>query len=96
MARRKKKYDTKYGTAPAGQVWLFDLSLNNRNVSSGTKLKFKGERGDFSFIKYVERDQGKDWIDVFDKNGQFRAFYADRLKTVKNKTKREKAAANAK
>ena len=96
MARRKQRYGTKYGDPPAGQVWLFDVMLNQRNVTAGTKLRFKGERGQFTFIKYVERDQGKDWIDVFDKNGQFRAFYADRLRTVKNKTKREKAAANAK
>ena len=88
---KRKKFSSPFGDAPAGQVWHFEYTLNNRNVTRGTKLRFKGERGVFTFIKYVERETGPDWIDVFDKNGQFRAFYADRLKTVKNKTKRERA-----
>lgn len=90
MARRLKKYETRWGTAPPNQTWHESLSLHKRNVSLNTRLKFAGERGEFRFIKYVEHPNG-DWIDVWDKNGAWRAFRADRLKQVKNKTRREKA-----
>lgn len=91
MGRRRQRHSTPYGDPPEGTEWLFEATLNNRKVTTGTRLKFRGERGEFRFIKYVKREQSPDWIDVFDKNGQFRAFYVDRLKTVKNKSKRERA-----
>lgn len=94
MAKRKQHHETRFGTAPDTQVWHLNIKLNGRNVEYGTRLKFRGERGEFLFVKYVEHPNG-DWIDCFDKNGQWRAIRADRLKQVKNKTAREKHGVNA-
>jgi len=85
MGRRKQRFSTPWGDAPDGQVWHTETKLNNRHVGFGHPLKFKGRRGVFNFIKYVERaDGGRDWIDVFEpRTGQFRAFYSDTLSQVK-------------
>lgn len=90
MPRRKQYHPHRFGTPGTPWPWTDSIVINNRNVSIGTKLKFRGERGEFVFQRYVEHPNG-DWIDVLDKNGQWRAIRADRVKTVKNKTKREKA-----
>jgi len=86
MARRKKFHDSRWGTAPEGQVWHESTKLNNRHVEFGHPLRFKGRRGVFTFIKYIERADGRDIIDVFEpRTGQFRAFYADTLSQVKSR-----------
>jgi len=86
VARRRKFHSSRWGDAPEGQVWLSETKLNGRLVSFGHPLRFKGRRGVFTFIKYVERDGGRDVIDVFEpRTGQFRAFYADTLSQVKRK-----------
>jgi len=86
MPRRKQRFATPWGEAPEGQVWHTETKLNNRHVSFGHPLRFKGRRGEFQFIKYVERVEGRDWIDVFEpRTGQFRAFYADTLSQVKSR-----------
>jgi len=84
MARRKQVHSSRWGDAPEGQVWHEETKLNNRHVGFGHPLKFKGRRGVFNFIKYVEREDGRDVIDVFEpRTGQFRCFYADTLSQVK-------------
>jgi len=86
MARRRQFHSSRWGDAPEGQVWHEETKLNNRHVTFGHPLRFKGRRGVFNFIKYVEREDGRDVIDVFEpRTGQFRAFYADTLSQVKTR-----------
>lgn len=41
-----------------------ELQINGRNVSRGTELKIRGQRGRFRFIKYVKTET-TDWVDVW-------------------------------
>ena len=49
----------------------------------GSKIKISGERGWFTFVSITTNPAiNKTWVDVIDKNYQFRAFYLDRIKGV--------------
>lgn len=68
-----------------------EIQINGRNVSKGTELKVKGQRGRFRFIKYVLTEQGKEWVDVLGGpkgSEQWRSFLPSDIKTVhvKNQT----------
>lgn len=90
MVKKRTRYTTQWGDAPESQVWHLEIKLHDRNVKFRTRVKFRGERGEFTFIKYVEHVNG-DWIDCLDKNGQWRSIRADRLSRVLNRSARERA-----
>jgi len=89
MSRRSKKLPE--GPRP-NDTWvvLTDIQVHGRNVSKGTELKIKGERGRFRFVKFVKNGDAE-WIDVWGgPKGMpcLRSFRLDRIKTVhyKNRT----------
>jgi hypothetical protein len=89
MPRRKNRAQTPDLSAEWEK--LDSIQINGRNVSPGTELKIRGERGRFRFIKYVKTPEGVEWIDVWGgpKNcEQWRSFRPDRVRTVhyKNQT----------
>lgn len=58
---------------------------SGRTLEPGTEVKIIGERGRFRFVKYVQTEDGTEWLDfVGGKGGHecFRAFRPDRIKTV--------------
>jgi hypothetical protein len=87
----------KKNLAPAGPKpndgWIYatHIQVHGRNVSPGTELKIRGERGRFRFVHRILTERGVEWIDVWGgKKGaeQMRSFKLDRIKTVhyKNQT----------
>jgi hypothetical protein len=70
--------------------YIREIQINGRNVTPGTELKIKGERGRFRFMQVIKTPT-TEWIDVYGgpKGAEcIRSFYLDRVKTVhyKNKT----------
>lgn len=62
-----------------------EVRINNRVVTKGTELSFKGVKGRFIFQRLVTLDDGRAWIDVFggpEKHEMLRSFGVDRVKTV--------------
>jgi hypothetical protein len=90
MAR--KKAATPEAPKP-NDLWQIktEMQINGRNVSKGTELKVKGQRGRFRFIKHVVTETGHEWIDAIGgpKGAeQWRSFHLEDVKTVhvKNQT----------
>jgi hypothetical protein len=68
-----------------------EIQINGRNVSKGTELKIKGQRGRFRFVKHVLTEKNKEWIDVIGGpkgQEQWRSYSPTDVKTVhvKNQT----------
>lgn len=64
-----------------------EMQINGRNVSKGTELKIKGERGRFRFVKYVKTEK-TEWVDVWGgpKGAEcLRSFYLDKVVRVHSK-----------
>ena len=70
--------------------YITELQINGRNVSKGTELKMRAERGRFRFVHIVKTPTAE-WIDVWGGpkgSESMRSFRLDRVKTVhyKNQT----------
>lgn len=80
MPRRRRP------TLPADWIETTEIQLNGRDVTPGTELSIRGERGRFRFLKHVSRpERGIEWIDVYGGpkgSEQLRAFRPERIKTV--------------
>jgi hypothetical protein len=64
-----------------------EIQINGRNVSTGTELKIKGERGRFRFIKHV-KTATSEWVDVWGGPKQaenWRSFHMDKVVRVHSK-----------
>ena len=77
MSRKRKPVPT----APAHWVISDHYVANNRHLTPGTEVKIRKEKGRFKFERHVINGD-LEWIDVRDKDGRFRAFRVDRIKTV--------------
>jgi hypothetical protein len=51
---------------PAVRDWTVQdtVCLNGHTLTPGTKLSILGERGSFTFVRYVSRPDGHCWLDV--------------------------------
>lgn len=90
MARKKAATPD---TPKPNDLWKIttEMQINGRNVSKGTELKVKGQRGRFRFIKHVLTEEGHEWIDAIGGpkgSEQWRSFRPSEVKTVhiKNQT----------
>jgi hypothetical protein len=41
-----------------------NVRLNNCQLTPGTRLSILGERGSFTFVRFVSRPDGRCWLDV--------------------------------
>lgn len=62
----------------------FELPFKNDTIKPGDKIKFKGERGIFTFQRLAHNQKlDSTWIDCTEDNTrQFRSFRVDKLKLV--------------
>jgi len=70
--------------------YIDEMQINGRNVSKGTELKIKGERGRFRFVLFIVTPKAE-WLDVWGgpKGSEcLRSFRLSKVKTVhyKNQT----------
>lgn len=68
------------------------IKINGREVTPGTELKIRGERGRFRFMKFVRNGEAE-WIDLWggpSGREQTRSFRVDRVATVHYKNKTDK------
>jgi hypothetical protein len=89
MATKKISKVVKKNPNPSW-VETYSISVNNRNVESGTEVSICGHRGRYRFIKHVKTSKAE-WIDVIGgPRGHeiWRSFKIEQIKTVhyKNKT----------
>ena len=51
---------------PASRDWTVQdtLRVNGCDLRPGTRLSILGERGSFTFLRYVTRPDGHCWVDV--------------------------------
>lgn len=64
-----------------------EIQINGRNVTKGTELKIKGERGRFRFVKHV-KTATSEWVDVWGgpKGAEcLRSFHMERVVRVHSK-----------
>lgn len=80
MARRKKQAQAA-STACAHWKISDHFVANNRHLSPGIEVKIHNEKGRFKFERHVINGD-VEWIDVRDKDGRFRSFRPDRIRTV--------------
>jgi hypothetical protein len=80
MAKRRTHSDP-FGDPPEGWEHEQRFMVNNRWIERGTMVRIRGERGLFRIIRLV-RSPVAEWIETFDKDGRFRAFRPDRIRTV--------------
>ena len=80
MARKKKNINA----TPCSWQISTDFVANSRHLSPGTEIKIRGEKGRFKFLQHI-RTATAEWIDVRDKDGRFRSFHPERIKTVHTK-----------
>lgn len=86
MAKQKKKPRNSVNTS---WVILDSVQINGRNVSTGSEITIKGERGRFKFIQLVKTPEAE-WVDVIgglSNYKAFRSFYLSRVKVVHRKNK---------
>ena len=88
MSRRRK---TTIERIPDGWVIETQTRVHGRWLTPGTEFKVAGERGRFRFTRIVETDSST-WIDARDKDGRFRSFRTDRVRTVHIKKQMRGAA----
>jgi len=72
---------------------FYELKHGSDEITVGTPIRFKYQRGIYKFIKMVHNaEKESTWIDCTDTaNGTFRSFYVDDLKgVVKPKKTRKK------
>lgn len=66
--------------------WVFENEYQwtpKIKLVTGNKIKIRGERGWFTFLSITTNPSiNTSWVDVLDKNFQFRSFYIDRIKGV--------------
>lgn len=97
MATTTKKRSRAESSVPYGHntniVVYYEMKHGKDEVSVGTPLRFKFQRGTFKFIKLVHNtEKNVTWIDCLDQvNGTFRSFYVDQLKNVVKPKKTRKA-----
>jgi hypothetical protein len=96
MARKKKLREGEI-TGPI-KDWTVstEIQINGRNVTVGTEMKIKGERGRFRFMKHVTNADGVEWIDVWGgpkKSEHTRSFRLDRVQRVHYKNTTDQALA---
>lgn len=74
--------DPKGGTR-TGWKFAYEHVFSPRvTLEPGSKIRIRGERGWFTFIRIVTNLNGVKWVDVIDKDYRFRSFYLDRIKGV--------------
>jgi hypothetical protein len=78
-------------TAPEHWVITEEYTANGRHLVPGTEIKISKEPGRFKFTRHVVNGDNE-WIDVRDKDGRFRSFHVNRIKTVHIKKKLRDAA----
>lgn len=72
-------------------VVVEEIQYGRYTIKPGDLIKIKNERGNFKFIRVVDNTKiNKSWIDCFDSQGKFRAFYVDKLKGPAIKRSRKK------
>ena len=74
---------------------FYEMKHGKDEITIGTPLRFKYERGTFKFIKMVHNDEKKvTWIDCLSTDGRYRSFYVSQLRGVaRSKKKRNKKVA---
>lgn len=83
MSRKKKQIEPLY---PAHWDVNNEAQVNGRWLRPGTEFRVRGERGRMTFITHVTHKRtGMAWIECWDKDRRFRAFYVDRVRTVHTK-----------
>lgn len=66
-----------------------EIQINGRNITKGTEVSIRGERGRFRFMKHVKTDKAE-WVDVVGGTTgvrMWRSFEVSRVKTVHRKNK---------
>jgi hypothetical protein len=93
MPRKKAR---KNEVSPFGDMESFvvveEIHYGRYTIKPGDLIKIKNQRGNFKFIRVVDNTKiNKSWIDCFDSQGKFRAFYVDQLKgpTIKRSRKKK-------
>jgi hypothetical protein len=66
----------------------------SRNVTPGTEVSIRGERGRFRFRQHVRLEDGREWIDVIGERG-FRSFRPEAIRVVHIKRKTRPVSARA-
>ncbi len=90
MSKKKKDSTPDLPKPNDGWVYLTEIQINGRNVSKGTELKVRGERGRFRFLEKVETGT-TEWLNVWGGpkgSEHLRSFRVEQVKTVhvKNQT----------
>lgn len=83
MTRKRTTHDTR-PTVPAHWDVSPTVRLRNRQVTPGTRLRIRGERGTFTFRQFVRNTRtGAEWLDVNATDaGTFRAFRPERVASI--------------
>lgn len=93
---KESKSDSKmYGINPH---WVIhdEILCGKTTVVKNDKIKVKGERGVFLFVKYVTNSEtGTDWVTCLsEETRQFRHFSSDRIKPVPQKRAKRNVGRN--
>jgi hypothetical protein len=90
MAKRRG-YDASFNKENPSWDIAYEYQFKKDLIVPGTKLKIKGERGEFTFQRIVHhKEKNVTWIDCYSMTG-YRSFYIDMLnRVVKPKKFRKK------
>jgi hypothetical protein len=78
-----RKTKTVEPVIPAHWTVKNEVQVNGRWLRPGSEFRIRGERGRMRFIKHVtHKHSGLSWVECWDKERHFRAFYVDRVATV--------------
>jgi hypothetical protein len=90
MAKKRTSFSKIHHENPFWEI-SYEYQFKKDLIVPGTKLKIKGERGEFTFQRVVyHKEKNVTWIDCFSPTG-YRAFYVERLnRVVKPKKFRKK------
>lgn len=80
---KKIRYEREFAFVADPTIEVFDeyVFSDKHTFTKGDKLKINRQHGTFSFIRYVvNKTRDAEWLDVFDKYGQARAFYTSDIR----------------
>jgi hypothetical protein len=78
---------------PEGWTIHYDATVNGRQLTPGTEVSIRGERGRFRFLRRVTMASGRECLDFWGgPTGccQWRSFYPERVRTVHRIPKTDK------
>jgi hypothetical protein len=84
MAKKKKNIEVKPYFHNDNIVCFYELEFKRDVIKPGEKIKFKGERGIFTFHKWVHhKEKDVRWIDCMEvATGRFRSIPVENLKGI--------------